>query len=150
MLLPTQLRTIPCRLLKDTVWILALQGSSRDKPIYAKMIKCERCFGSEKRHWDPAGIWTWVFWMPVRCSYQLSHWSSACHWSRSRIDSIYRVQFTGWISLVKALLSGPGKLLQLPILLLSTIKNFWLKCTRINLTEGKIQKFPGGYAPRPS
>ena len=30
----------------------------------------------KKRHWDPARIWTWVFWMPVRCSYQLSHWSS--------------------------------------------------------------------------
>ena len=31
---------------------------------------------AKKRHWDPARIWTWVFWMPVRCSYQLSHWSS--------------------------------------------------------------------------
>ena len=26
--------------------------------------------------WDPARIWTWVFWMPVRWSYQLTHWSS--------------------------------------------------------------------------
>ena len=25
----------------------------------------------KKRHWDPARIWTWVFWMLVRCSYQL-------------------------------------------------------------------------------
>ena len=30
----------------------------------------------EKRHWDPARIRTWVFWILVRCSYQLSHWSS--------------------------------------------------------------------------
>ena len=26
--------------------------------------------------WDPASIQTCLFWIPVRCSYQLSHWSS--------------------------------------------------------------------------
>ena len=31
---------------------------------------------AKRRHWDPARIRTWVFWMLVRCSYQLSHWSS--------------------------------------------------------------------------
>ena len=25
---------------------------------------------------DQASTWDWIFWMPVKCSYQLSHWSS--------------------------------------------------------------------------
>ena len=54
----------------------------------------------KKRHWDPARIQTWVLWIPVRCSYQLSHWNSSIGAARGRWHlSIDTVQFSGWISL---------------------------------------------------
>ena len=50
------------------------------------ILRHHETFG-EKRPWDPARIWTWVFWMPVRCTYQLSHWSFGIggyiHWHSS-------------------------------------------------------------------
>ena len=51
---------------------------------------------AKKRH--PARIWTWVLWMLVRCSYQLSHWRSEIEAEDRLYISINTVQFSGWIS----------------------------------------------------
>ena len=53
---------------------------------------------SEKRHWDPARIWTWVFWILVRCSCQLSHWSSGIGAEDRWYLSIDTFRISGWIS----------------------------------------------------
>ena len=58
----------------------------------------------EKRHCDPATIQTWVFWALVRCSYQLSHWSSGIG-VEDRSHFIHRHSLThglklGWLCMV--------------------------------------------------
>ena len=52
----------------------------------------------EKRQWDPARIRTWVFWILVRCSYQLSHWSSGIGAEDRWYLSIDAFRISGWIS----------------------------------------------------
>ena len=52
----------------------------------------------EKRHWDPARIRTWVLWILVRCSYQLSHWSSGIGADDRWYLSIDTTRTLGWIS----------------------------------------------------
>ena len=53
----------------------------------------------KRRHWDPARIQTWVLWIPVRCSYQLSHWSSGIRAEDRWHLSIDTIWFSGWIPL---------------------------------------------------
>ena len=44
---------------------------------------------------DPARIWTWFFWWLVRCSYELSQWSSGTEvYRRLSKDAVL---FTGWM-----------------------------------------------------
>ena len=61
----------------------------------------------EGRHWDPARIWTWVFWTLVRGSYQLNHWSSGIgakdRWYLT-IDTVWLSQAGSFLSLINLLL----------------------------------------------
>ena len=63
-----------------------------------RMYLLQSYFMVKKRHWDPAKIWTWVFRMPVRGSYQLSHWSSGIGAEDRRYISIDTAQLSDWIS----------------------------------------------------
>ena len=66
----------------------------------AKQILLMYVLQSGEKDWDPARIWIWVFWMPVKCFYQLSHWISGIWAEDGWYISIDPVQFSGWISLL--------------------------------------------------
>ena len=56
--------------------------TARNKP-KANCKKNAELFDGEKRHWDPAWIRTWVFWILVRCCYQMLEPLELWHWSRN-------------------------------------------------------------------
>ena len=51
-----------------------------------------------KGHW---GYSHWFFWMPVRCSYQLSYWDSSLE--QRMVFIHWHSWFSGWICLLKVL-----------------------------------------------